>query len=981
MNDARLPEGTTVLHIGPHKTGTTALQGALRQARDDMAEHGVVYAGSRRQHWLAALAVTGARGLKGDAPPPIRHWDELVEDVAAASDQRVIVSSEVFCEADEETARKVVAELGGPRVHVLVTLRPLGKIMPSAWQQYVRNGLTTSFDGWLDGMLNKPPYTKPTTTFWKRHRHDALVERWASIVGPQNLTVVVLDESDRSMLMRTFEQLVGLPSGLLIPEGGRTNRSLTLGETELVRRLNIEFKRRAWPDKAYRTYVRIGMTQHLQEAHHPTPDEAQITTPRWALERAAQIGAEAGENIAALGVHVIGDLSSLGALADMADTPPDAARTDAEMIDLMVPLAVATEAVVGTIAASVSAPPPRQARPVTAVPTRRLIRIVVRRALRRARRLPGEHHVPAVRVAGRLRGARRAPKPIKVSVVVPVYNPGVYIEPCIASLLKQTMPADELELIFVDDGSTDETPRRLEALAAEHPHVKVIRQENSGWSGKPRNVGTDAATGAYVQYLDQDDELREEALERLYAFARRNESDIVIGKMVGIGRRAPVEVFRRNQDLVTIHDSLIMTSLTPHKMFRRAFLVEAGLRFAEGRRRLEDHLFVVTAYFAARRISVLSDYVCYVHNSRTDRGNAASLPSEPRDYFANLCEALDVVDANTDPGPARDRVYRRWLHTEMVGRLRGRRLLKKDDAYRRKLFDAIRGVVLQRFSPGVDAGLRPVERLVSALVRRGDFESILSLAHWEQGLKVVAHVTDAGWRDGALEFAIQATLVDAEGTVLSLDSTASGPAIRPPLPEAVLAELSPQVLNVDGRTVKLDVVARHAPSGSEVLIPSRNEGAPGPELSATVRARLDPDDPRKPLADAAWNVAVRFRAFGWTFIAPVTRSADGARIPPRPQAVGTAARKVKPVWRKSGQLGVKVGSANNRARDRTSPAPRSHLHRSLDRLSPPLARRLRRLTRRFRVEQRERQGRAARGRQSPTQERPRVKEPGPGTFR
>jgi len=385
-NQLRLPAGTRLLHVGPHKTGTTALQGALRYARGAMAEHGVVYPGTRRQHWEEALALTGRHGLRGDPPPAIHLWDRLVEQVAATEDEaRVIVSSEFFGEADLDTARKIVSDLGGARVHVLVTLRPLTKIIPSAWQQYVRNGLTTAYDEWLDGMLRKPPYNRPTPSFWRRHHHDVLVARWASVVGPRNVTVLVLDESDRSMLTHKVEEMVGLPRDLLQPEPGRTNRSLTLGEIELVRHVNIEFKRRGWSDQLYRIFVRTGMTQQLSETRQPAAGEAQITTPTWALVRAAEIGALAAQEISALGVRVLGDISVLGSMPDV--TPDEEAARPA-LAETNVPVSVATEAVIGTIAANASSrenPP----GPVSGIPARELAGVLARRALRRATALPG----------------------------------------------------------------------------------------------------------------------------------------------------------------------------------------------------------------------------------------------------------------------------------------------------------------------------------------------------------------------------------------------------------------------------------------------------------------------------------------------------------------------------------------------------------------------------------------------------------------
>src|SRR3954451_14180266 len=107
----------------------------------------------------------------------------------------------------------------------------------------------------------------------------------------------------------------------------------------------------------------------------------------------------------------------------------------------------------------------------------------------------------------------------KVSVIVPVFDPGSDIDDLITSLLGQTLPPAELELIFVDDGSTDGTPARLDALAEQHRHVRVQHIPNSGWPGRPRNIGLDMADGDYVFFADNDDWLERDGLERLYETA------------------------------------------------------------------------------------------------------------------------------------------------------------------------------------------------------------------------------------------------------------------------------------------------------------------------------------------------------------------------------------------------------------------------------------------------------------------------------
>ena len=183
----------------------------------------------------------------------------------------------------------------------------------------------------------------------------SLVEKWSSVVGPENLTVLVVDENDKDLLTHSVEAMLGLPVGMLQPEPGRSNRSLTWGEIELVRQLNLEFRAKKWPDELYRAYV-FPMTQHLQDSYRPGPDEPRITTPQWALERAAEIGAAAAEMIAGLGVRV--HRRPRGARrASPRSRRPTRSRSRRQRAHPDVPAGAAKDAVVGVIAAAAASRP------------------------------------------------------------------------------------------------------------------------------------------------------------------------------------------------------------------------------------------------------------------------------------------------------------------------------------------------------------------------------------------------------------------------------------------------------------------------------------------------------------------------------------------------------------------------------------------------------------------------------------------------
>ena len=110
-----------------------------------------------------------------------------------------------------------------------------------------------------------------------------------------------------------------------------------------------------------------------------------------------------------------------------------------------------------------------------------------------------------------------------VSVIVPVYKVEPYLDRCVASILAQTYP--NLEVILVDDGSPDNCPALCDAWAQRDARIRVIHKKNGGQSDA-RNVGLDAASGAYISFVDSDDYIAENFIETLYDLLHEYHTDI-----------------------------------------------------------------------------------------------------------------------------------------------------------------------------------------------------------------------------------------------------------------------------------------------------------------------------------------------------------------------------------------------------------------------------------------------------------------------
>jgi hypothetical protein len=304
-----VPAGARLVHVGPHKTGSTAIQVAMQEASDELRAHGVHYATGTRHRPAKAGWALGLRGRPaGTEQPPFRHWENLVRQVAEAGEQRVCISNEDFGRAERSQIRKLVEGFGPERVHVVAVARRLDSYLPSQWQERVKAGERRSFEEWLRVVLDRSSgqFDWDRNNVWHAHDTQRLVERWVATVGEDRFTLIVSDESDRQLLPRTFEGLLGLPHGALRPNPARSNRGLTWAETELIRAVNDVVAERGWSRSERRRFVKHGVLRDM--ASRPAPAGSKNPPfPTWAVESLRTLSELRVNQIRAMGVRVVGD--------------------------------------------------------------------------------------------------------------------------------------------------------------------------------------------------------------------------------------------------------------------------------------------------------------------------------------------------------------------------------------------------------------------------------------------------------------------------------------------------------------------------------------------------------------------------------------------------------------------------------------------------------------------------------------------------
>ena len=232
----------------------------------------------------------------------------------------------------------------------------------------------------------------------------------------------------------------------------------------------------------------------------------------------------------------------------------------------------------------------------------------------------------------------------KISVIIPIYNAQNYLERCLNSVCNQTLC--DIEIICVNDCSTDESARILQEYVKKYPNLRAINLEKNQGESVARNTGLSLARGEYLAFVDNDDEVDREFYEKLYAKAKENDADISKGQAIEIsysGNKNVIKQLRENDD------KMLFINYWWSAIYKRSLIIENNIIFPIHHPLGGDILFLSNAVIAAKNLQLVTG-VYYHYYRREDSGDAKILSEEKIKSALDIYEVVTGnINANTCP--------------------------------------------------------------------------------------------------------------------------------------------------------------------------------------------------------------------------------------------------------------------------------------------------------------------------------------------
>ena len=208
-----------------------------------------------------------------------------------------------------------------------------------------------------------------------------------------------------------------------------------------------------------------------------------------------------------------------------------------------------------------------------------------------------------------------------ISVIIPMYNAEKYIEECLDSIINQTLGNKNIQIIVVNDSSTDSSKEIIEEYITKYKNIKLVNLEKcSQMAGKPRNVGIQYAESEYIMFLDADDFLNIDACEFMYDNILKTNADLVIGNIQyanqGGENLSEREFMNSKNMLITYNGNNFeefypnMNSSCCNKIFKKYIIDNYNLKFLEGLP-AEDQYFSYSYFLKSKKVCMVNDIVYY----------------------------------------------------------------------------------------------------------------------------------------------------------------------------------------------------------------------------------------------------------------------------------------------------------------------------------------------------------------------------------
>ena len=283
----------------------------------------------------------------------------------------------------------------------------------------------------------------------------------------------------------------------------------------------------------------------------------------------------------------------------------------------------------------------------------------------------------------------------KLSVIIPVYNVENYLRECLDSITNQTVK--DIEIICIDDGSSDNSPDILKEYQKKDSRIKIITKENGG-QASARNLGIKEAQGEYIAFIDSDDFIEAEMLEKLYTKAKDDNLDIAMCKIATYNNQTKeikdnvwyymLGIFRDfEKDIFNHKDTKEFTcniAVTPYnKIYKTSLIKDNGILFPEGLI-FEDEKFFYDTYLRAKRVSIIPEFLYYYRVNR--KGSTVDIEKE-NDYTDIIEISKQIRQTFKETNNYEDYKYllnNRLIHLQLA------RFTETSPKYREKFFNLIK---------------------------------------------------------------------------------------------------------------------------------------------------------------------------------------------------------------------------------------------------------------------------------------------------